>query len=412
MTTDGSSGSSAGGTGKGALDGLVVLDLSRILAGPTCTQMLGDLGAEVIKIENPATGGDDTRQWGPPFVDGPEGRTDLSAYFLSANRNKRSVALDIATPEGQALIHRLAARADVVVENFKTGGLARYGLDAETMRAAHPHLVWCSISGFGRTGPHAEKPGYDLLAQGYGGIMSITGEPDGAPMKVGVGVADVVCGLQAAIGILAALRHRDRTGEGQAIDIGLVDSQMSWLVNVGASHLVSGETPRREGNAHATIVPYGVFAARDGHVIVAVGNDGQFARFCDFLGRPDWAEDPDFRTNPARLAHRARLIAMIEAALAPRSVAEVVEGLEARRVPVGPVHTVAQALASDQALARGMVVEVPCGAAASGRVRLLGNPLKLSRTPVRYRSAPPVFGADTEAVLGALAEAGAPTPER
>ena len=390
--------------GGGALAGLVVLDLTRILAGPTCTQMLGDLGADVLKIENPRTGGDDTRQWGPPHV---EGASDLSAYFLCANRNKRSVAVDIAAPEGQEAIRRLAARADVVVENFKTGGLARYGLDAETMTAAHPHLVWCSISGFGRTGPNALKPGYDLMAQGYGGIMSLTGEPEGMPMKVGVGVADVVCGLQAAVGILAALRHRDRTGLGQVVDVGLVDSQMSWLVNVGSSYLVSGEPPRRDGNAHPSIVPYQVFATRDGHVIVAVGNDGQFARLCDFLRRSDWAEDLRFATNPARLRHREALIPLIEAAMAPLATAEVIEGLEARRVPVGPVNTVPEALATDQAAARGMVVEVPCEAAAAGHVRLVGNPLHLSRTPVAYRRAPPAFGADTDEVLDAAARDGA-----
>ena len=389
--TDGSEGTDGP---PGALEGLVVLDLTRILAGPTLTQMLGDLGADVLKIENPATGGDDTRQWGPPFA---PGAPDVSAYFLCANRNKRSVALDIASPEGQAAIHTLAARADVVVENFKTGGLARYGLDAETMRARHPHLVWCSISGFGRTGPNAEKPGYDLMAQGYGGIMSLTGEPDGQPMKVGVGVADVVCGLQAAVGILAALRHRDRTGEGQIVEIGLVDSQMSWLVNVGAAHLMSGQPPRRDGNAHPAIVPYQVFGTRDGHAIVAVGNDGQFARFCDFLGRPEWAEDPRFATNPARIENRGALIPMVEAAMAERGTSEVVEGLEARRVPVGPVNTVPEALASDQARAREMVVEV---AGPGGPLRMVGNPLKLSATPVRYRHAPPGFGQDTQAVLG------------
>ena len=388
----------------GALAGLVVLDLTRILAGPTCTQMLGDLGADVLKIENPATGGDDTRQWGPPYV---EGAADLSAYFLCANRNKRSVALDIATPGGQQAVRRLAARADVVVENFKTGGLARYGLDAETLMAAHPHLVWCSISGYGRTGPNAAKPGYDLMAQGYGGIMSLTGEPEGMPMKVGVGVADVVCGLQAAVGILAALRHRDRTGEGQVVEIGLVDSQMSWLVNVASSYLVSGEPPRRDGNAHPNIVPYQVFATRDGPVIVAVGNDGQFARLCDFLGRPEWAEDPRFATNPARIAHRATLIPLVEAAMALVAMEEAIAGLEARRVPVGPVHTVPQALASDQARARNMVVEVPSEAAAAGCVRVVGNPLKLSRTPIAYRRAPPRFGADTDDVLGREGDVGA-----
>ena len=383
---------------RGALDGLVVLDLTRILAGPTATQLLGDLGADVIKVENPATGGDDTRQWGPVFVRGPDGeRTDLSAYFMCANRNKRSVAVDIATPEGQDAIRALAARADVVVENFKPGGLARYGLDHETIRAAHPALVWCSITGFGQTGPNAAKPGYDLMAQGYGGIMSLTGPANGAPYKVGVGVADVMCGMYAATGILAALRHRDRTGEGQHVDVALVDSQMAWLVNEGTSFLESGDLPLRRGNAHPSIVPYQLFAVRDGHVLVAVGNDGQFRRFSAFLGA-DWPADARFATNPARLAHREALIPLIEAALAPLSRAEAIAGLEAAGVPVGPVNDLAEALGSEQARARRMVAEVPSADAARGHVRLLGNPLRMSATPVTYRRAPPRCGAHTAEV--------------
>lgn len=274
-----------------ALQGVIVLDLTRILAGPTATQMLGDLGATVLKIENP-DGGDDTRSWGPPYVPVTgEADSDLSAYFLAANRNKSSVAVDLASEKGQRIVRALAARADVVVENFKPGGLVKYGLDHATLRAAHPGLVWCSISGFGQTGPNREKPGYDLMAQGYGGIMSLTGAPDGPPMKVGVGIADVMCGMYATIGILAALRHRDQTGEGQHIDISLVDSQMAWLINEGTNYLASGQLPQRRGNGHPNIVPYDVFAAADGHVIVAVGNDGQFRRFCDVLGVPGLAAD-------------------------------------------------------------------------------------------------------------------------
>ncbi len=346
-------------------------------------------------MENPATGGDDTRQWGPVFVRGPDGtRTDLSAYFMAANRNKRSVAVDIATIEGQDAIRALAARADVVVENFKPGGLARYGLDHGAVMAGHPALVWCSISGYGQTGPNAAKPGYDLMAQGYGGMMSLTGAPDGAPTKVGVGIADVMCGMYAATGILAALRHRDRTGEGQHIDVALVDSQMAWLINEGTSYLESGALPVRRGNAHPSIVPYQLFAVADGHVLVAVGNDGQFRRFAAFLGA-DWAADPRFATNPARLDHREALVPLVEAALAPLTRAQVIARLEAARVPVGPVNDIGQALGSDQAAARGMVAEVPSADAASGQVRLLGNPLKLSRTPVSYRRAPPRFGAQT-----------------
>ncbi len=383
---------------RGALDGLVVLDLTRILAGPTATQLLGDLGADVIKVENPATGGDDTRQWGPVFVRGPDGeRTDLSAYFMAANRNKRSVAVDIATPEGQDAIRALAARADVVVENFKPGGLARYGLGHETIRAARPRLVWCSISGFGQTGPNAHLPGYDLMAQGYGGMMSLTGAPDGPPTKVGVGIADVMCGMYAATGILAALRHRDRTGEGQHIDIALVDSQLAWLINEGTSYLESGELPVRRGNAHPSIVPYQLFAVADGHVLVAVGNDSQFRRFAAFLGA-DWAADPRFATNPARLEHRAALIPLVEAAMARLTRDAAIAGLEAVGVPIGPVNDLAQALGSEQAAARGAVAEVPSPDAADGAVRLLGNPLKLSATPVAYRRAPPRCGAHTHEV--------------
>ncbi|WP_226780521.1 CaiB/BaiF CoA transferase family protein [Oceaniglobus trochenteri] len=387
----------------GALDGLKILDLTRILAGPTCTQLLGDLGAEVIKIENPATGGDDTRAWGPPFVSDPAGnQTDLSAYFMCANRNKLSVAVDIATPEGQATVRALAAQSDVVIENFKPGGLAKYGLDAATLLADHPALVYCSISGYGQTGPNAAKPGYDLMAQGFGGIMSLTGATDGEPMKVGVGIADVMCGMYACVGILAALRHRDATGEGQHIDIALVDSQIAWLINEGVNYLTSGQLPQRRGNAHPNIVPYQVFAALDGHMLVAVGNDSQFTRFCEFLDRPDLSADPRYATNPARLASRDTLIATLAPLLAARPMAEIQAGLEARRVPVGPVQTLDQVFASDQVAARGMVAEVASPDAAEGHVRLIGNPLHLSASPVRYRRPPPRFGQDTDEVLARL----------
>jgi len=386
---------------SGALDGLVVLDLTRILAGPTCTQLLGDLGADVIKVENPATGGDDTRSWGPPFVAGKDGAdTDLSAYFMCANRNKRSVSIDIATPEGQAEVLALAARADIVVENFKPGGLARYGLDHASLLARHPGLIYCSISGFGQTGPNASKPGYDLMAQGYGGIMSLTGEAERTPVKVGVGIADVMCGMYACVGILAALRHRDQTGEGQHIDIALADSQMAWLINEGVSYLTTGDLPQRRGNGHPNIVPYQVFEAADGHVICAVGNDAQFTRFCDYLGCPGLARNPDYATNPARLKNRDALISQLSPLLAARPMADIIAGLEARKVPVGPVNTLGQALGSDQAIAREMVISMPQQAAASGEVALLGNPLKLSRSPVSYRRAPPLFGQDTREILG------------
>ena len=384
----------------GALDGLIVLDLSRILAGPTCTQLLGDMGAKVIKIENPKSKGDDTRAWGPPFVTGTDGQTtDLSAYFMAANRNKLSVAVDIAAPEGQETIRKLAMQADVMIENFKAGGLKKYGLDFDTMLKVRPDLVYCSISGFGQTGPNASKPGYDLMAQGYGGLMSLTGDPDGVPTKVGVGIADVMCGMYATVGILAALRHKDRTGEGQHIDLALVDAQIAWLINEGVAHLQTGELPKRRGNQHPSIVPYQTFATADGHILIAVGNDSQFQRFCEYLGREDLADNPLYATNPARLENRETLLPIIDAEMAKHKMADVTEGLEARKVPVGPVHTLDQVFASGQVEARNMAVDVPSDDAADGFVRLLGNPLNFSKTPVRYDRAPPRFGQDTDDVL-------------
>lgn len=388
---------------KGALDGLFVLDLSRILAGPTATQMLGDLGATVIKVENPKTGGDDTRGWGPNYArDAAGNATDLSAYFMAANRNKLSIAVDLTTDAGQDTLRQLAARADVVVENYKPDGLVKYGLDHATLLKKHPGLVYCSISGFGQTGPNRDQPGYDLMAQGYGGIMSLTGAPEGAPMKVGVGIADVMCGMYATIGILAALRHRDKTGEGQHIDLSLVDTQMAWLVNEGTNYLTSGQVPERRGNAHPNIVPYDAFACRDGHVLLAVGNDAQFARFCDAVGLAGLSDDRRFDTNQHRIEHRAALMPLLASALAALDRDEIIQRLHAVKVPVGPIHNVAEALASDQARARGAVVAVPRDGVAEGHVRLLGNPLKLSATPVSYRHAPPNCGQDTDAVLQML----------
>ncbi|WP_298261884.1 CoA transferase [uncultured Litoreibacter sp.] len=389
----------------GALDGLKVLDLSRILAGPTCTQLLGDLGAEVWKIENPRSDGDDTRKWGPPFVDDAQGtRTDLSAYFMCANRNKQSVSVDIATSEGQDIIHQLAAQADVVIENFKPDGLKKYGLDHASLLEAHPRLVYCSISGYGQTGPNRDKPGYDLMAQGFGGVMSLTGEPEGRPMKVGVGIADVMCGMYATVGILAALRHRDATGEGQHVDLALVDSQIAWLINEGVAHLTTGQERARRGNEHATIVPYQTFEAADGHVLVAVGNDSQYVRFCDFLGRPDLAENPEFSTNPARIVNRSKLLKIIEGLLVERSMQEIIDGLEARKVPVGPVNSLGQVFSSEQVAAREMKIDMARDDVAGDKVTLIGNPLKLSKTPVTYRRPPPHFGEDTEDLLAWLRE--------
>ncbi len=388
----------------GALDGLLVLDLSRILAGPTATQLLGDLGATVIKIENPKTGGDDTRSWGPPSAETPDGKSDLSAYFMAANRNKYSVAADLSTQEGQALVRSIASQADVVIENYKPDGLVKYGLDHATLCAAHPELVYCSISGFGQTGPERDRAGYDLMAQGFGGIMSLTGDPDGPPMKVGVGIADVMCGMYATIGILAALRHRDATGEGQHIDLALVDSQIAWLINEGTNFLASGQEPVRRGNAHPNIVPYDVFATKDGHIILAVGNDRQFRAFCAAMDRPDLADAPEFATNPDRIANRDAISAAISETLAARHSAEILELLQNAGVPAGPIHTVGEALNTAQAKSRGAVLDVPHPDTVAGRVELLGNPLKFSKTPVTVRQPPPRFGADTDRlaqILGA-----------
>lgn len=392
-----------------SLAGIRVLDLSRILAGPTATQLLADLGAEVVKVERPGAG-DDTRGWGPPFVPGPEGEeSDLTAYFLAANRNKRSIAIDFATGEGAALIRRLAAVSDVVVENYKPGDLARRGLGYEELRRVKPDLVWCSISGFGQTGPYADRVGYDFLIQAMGGIMSITGEPDGRPMKVGVGIADVMCGMYATVGILAALRHRDRTGEGQRIDLALYDSQLAWLVNAATGALVSGAAPRRLGNRHPNIAPYQTFPTATEDLAVAVGNDAQFRRFAEVIGRPEMADDPRFAHNRDRVRAIDVLDPLIAAALATEAAEVWAERLTTVGVPAGRVAGVAAALADPHTRARGMVVEM---AGPEGRpLRLLGNPLNLSATPVRYRAAPPRLDQDRAEVLAILAAAEATSAE-
>ncbi len=395
-------------SGTGALSGIRIFDLTRILAGPTCTQLLGDLGAEVIKIERPGQG-DDTRRWGPPYVTGADGRpTGESAYYLCANRNKRSLALDISRPEGQRLARRLISRCDVLVENFKVGGLAKYGLGYEDLRAEFPGLVYCSITGFGQTGPLAARAGYDFLAQGHGGIMSITGEPDGQPLKVGVGIADVMCGMYAAVAILAALRHRDATGEGQHIDMALLDTQVAWLVNEGVNYLVSGRVPRRLGNEHPNIVPYKAFESADGWVILAVGNDRQFARWCRFAEVPELARDPRFSTNSARVENRRALYALMEPVMRRRTTAAWVDGLAALGVPCGPVNDIARVFADPQVRARGMRVEMPHPTAREGTVPLIANPIRMTVTPPDYRHPPPLLGQHTEELLrelvGATAE--------
>ncbi len=316
-----------------ALAGVRVLDLTRILAGPTCTQLLGDLGADVIKIERPGAG-DDTRKWGPPYVQGTDGPTAESAYYLCANRNKRSVAIDIATEAGQALLRRLLAKCDVLVENFKVGDLARYGLDWAQLKGEFPWLVYCSITGFGQTGPYAPRAGYDYLAQGLGGIMSLTGAPDGPPMKVGVGIADLMCGMYATVAILAALRHRDATGHGQHIDAALLDTQVAWLANEATNFLLSGQVPKRQGTEHPNIVPYQTFATADGYVILAVGNDAQFQKWCRFAGASELAADPRFATNSLRVEHRRELYARMPDHMRAKTTAEWVAGLAGHRRPL------------------------------------------------------------------------------
>lgn len=380
-----------------ALSGLRVLDLSRILAGPSATQLLADLGAEVIKIERPGSG-DDTRGWGPPFVRDEKGaETGPSAYYLSANRGKHSVAVNIADARGQDLVRALAKTSDILVENFKPGDLERYGLDYTTLAAANPRLIYCSITGFGQTGPNAHRAGYDFLVQGEGGLMSLTGTANGPSLKAGVGVADLMCGMYAVVGILAALAARQTTGLGQHIDIALMDAQVAMLINQGVGYLTSGTVPPRRGNDHPTIVPYGTFPGSDQDFILAVGNDSQFTRFASLAGAPGLAEDPRFATNAARVRNREVLIPLLEAITSGRPVQEWLTACAEAGIPAGPVNDLAQVFASPQVHTRGMRVALPL---ANGQpVTLIGNPLKMSGTPVTYSKAPPAVGEDTGAVL-------------
>ncbi|MCH6483341.1 CoA transferase [Pseudoxanthomonas sp. LH2527] len=380
-----------------ALAGVRVLDLTRVLAGPWCTQVLADLGADVIKVERPGSG-DDTRGWGPPFLRDADGDdTAESAYYLCANRNKRSLTVDIATEEGQAVIRRLALSSDVLVENFKVGDMARYGLDAATLRAADPRLVYCSITGFGQDGPYAQRAGYDVAIQGFGGLMSVTGAADGEPQKVGVAVTDLFTGMYATVAILAALRHRDATGEGQVIDMALLDAQVAMLANLGSHYLVGGEVPPRQGNAHANIVPYQVFAVADGHIVVAVGNDRQFARLCDVIGLPALAQDARYATNAARVRHRDVLVPLLQAAFRQRQRQAWLQALEDAGIPCGPVNDLADVFADPQVQARGMVAGLPHPLADA--VPLVNSPIRLSATPVAHRHAPPLLGQHTNEVL-------------
>ena len=387
---------------NGPLHGLRILDLSRILAGPTCTQLLGDYGAEVIKVEKPGVG-DDTRTWGPPYVTGVDGEPSTeSAYYLSANRNKRSIAVDIATEAGAAIIKKLAGKCDVLLENFKTGGLKKYGLDYPALVEEHPHLIYCSITGFGQTGPNAHKPGYDLLAQAYGGIMSLTGTKESEPVKAGVAIADVVCGLYACTAILAAVHARHQTGKGQHIDIGLVDTQVAWLINAGTNYLCTGDVPPRHGNEHPSIVPYQVFEASDGHVVVAAGNDSQYQRFCLAIGRDDLAHHSDYQTNAQRVKQREILIPILANVVKTIGKEELVAQMEKHGVPGGPINTLSDVFDSDQVAARDMKIAMQHDTAQSGQVELIGNPVKFSETPVSYRRPPPTCGQHTDDVLKEL----------
>ena len=378
---------------EGALTGLKVIDLSRVLAGPLCTQTLGDLGAEVIKVERPGDG-DDTRNWGPPYV-GP-----LSAYFIGVNRNKKSVTLDLSRPEGRIVLERLVRRGDVLVDNFKQGTLARWGLDDAWFEANAPGVIRCSITGYGSIGPKSEMPGYDFILQAETGLMAITGEPAGTPMKLGVAIVDICTGMQATIAILAALEARRRTGRGQRCEVNLHDTGLHMLANVASNHLVSGEEAVRYGNGHPNIVPYRTYLASDGDLALAVGNDRQFAVLASELGHPEWAEDSRFATNPERVRNRDLVDEMVGAVIVTRARAEWVETFDGAGIPSGPINRVSEALASPQTLAREMVMETRHS--VSGTLRTLGLPIELSATPGSVRLEPPVLGADTDSVLGEL----------
>ena len=386
-----------------SLAGVRVLDLSRVLAGPWCTQTLADLGADVIKVERPGSG-DDTRGWGPPFLKDREGAdTAEAAYYLGTNRNKRSITVDIGTPQGQALIRTLVTSSDVFVENFKVGDMARFGLDAAALCALNPRLVYCSVTGFGQTGPYRERAGYDYAVQGIGGLMSVTGErderPGGGPQKVGVAVTDLFTGMYAAVAILAALRHRDACGQGQVIDMALLDTQVAMLANLGANYLSTGIAPTRMGNAHQNIVPYHVFEVADGHLILAVGNDGQFAKFCAVAGQPALALDPLYTRNADRVRHRETLVPLLAALLIQRSKSDWLAALEAAKVPCGAINSLDEVFADPQVRERGMTVAMPHPLTDS--LRLVASPIKLSATPVQYTRPPPLLGEHTAEVLAA-----------
>lgn len=385
----------------GPLAHLRVLDMSRVLAGPWAGQLLADFGADVVKVERPGSG-DDTRSWGPPFLIDKNGHeTNEAAYFLSANRAKRSLTIDLANPKGQDLVRGLAAQADILLENYKVGGLAKYGLDYASLRQVNPGLIYCSITGFGQTGPYAEKAGYDMIAQGAGGLMSITGErddrPGGGPQKVGVAAADIMTGMYAAVSVLAALASRELTGRGQQVDLALLDCQVAWLANQAMNYLVSGEVPGRAGNAHLNIVPYGTVPTSDGHLILGIGNQSQYRKFCELAGRPELVDDPRFATNRDRVANREILVPLMEAVTVTRTMDEWIALLEPAGVPCGPINTIDRVFAHPQVLAREMRVKVKHPLA--GEVDHPGNPVKFSGTPVDYPRAAPLLSEHTDEVL-------------
>lgn len=385
----------------GALSHLRVLDLSRVLAGPWAGQILADLGAEVIKVERPGNG-DDTRAWGPPFLKDAYGEsTGEAAYYLSANRNKQSVTIDFTKPQGQQLVRELAAKSDILIENFKVGGLEAYGLDYASLKLLNPDLIYCSITGFGQTGPYAKRAGYDFMVQGLGGLMSLTGRPEGdegaGPVKVGVALTDILTGLYSTVAILAALAHRQHDGGGQHIDMALLDVQVACLANQAMNYLTTGVAPQRLGNAHPNIVPYQDFPTADGDFILTVGNDSQFRKFAEVAGRPEWVDDPRFATNKLRVANRSELVPLIRQATVFKTTAQWVAQLEAVGVPCGPINDLAQVFADPQVQARGLAMQLPH--ALAGLVPQVASPIRLSKTPVEYRNAPPLLGEHTRQVL-------------
>ena len=380
------------------LEGLKVLELARILAGPWVGQLLADLGADVVKVERPGAG-DDTRAWGPPFVEAEDGGDLSAAYFHSCNRGKRSIAADFETPEGQELVRKLAAHADVVIENFKVGGLKKYGLDYASLKQVNPRLVYCSITGFGQDGPYASRAGYDFMIQGMGGIMDLTGDPDGEPQKIGVAYVDIFTGVYSVVGILAALRKRDATGEGAHLDMALLDVQTSVLANQAMNYLASGKAPRRMGNAHPNIVPYQVFPVADGHVIVAVGNDGQFGRLVAVLGRPELAQDERFRSNAGRVGHRAELAPLLTGLTLAFTRKDLLSALERQGVPAGPINTVADVFADPQVIARGMKIDLPSDAARGGAIPSVRSPIVMDGQPMTAQRPSPRLGEHTNEVL-------------